>query len=190
MKLIIDDATLAAEGVTADTPVTLNLSQSIKARSVLLLVLSPHGLGHAIKGDAIVIRALENPEVYRKSYDLTRVADSADGIARVLREVVQKVRELEGKVMAADSRRVTVEGTSLIADQPQKVHEEIADLLYLVRNKFQAQQEEKQFAVRRKERNAGTPPHSAPRKSFRVRMFRLTWSANRRRPQSGLLRLV
>ena len=66
--------------------------------------------------------------------------------------VEQIVRGMEkDKIQWADPQKLTLQRMTLIADQPQVVHEEIADALYLLREEFRKDQEEKQLAVRYKE---------------------------------------
>ena len=151
LKVHIDEAALRSEGVEGDTPVNLNLTQPISARSVLNLVLGPKGLSYEIQDGAIRVVSESDRSTYRKSYDLSRVANSTDEASAVVQKVERIVREMESKVRAADRRKLTLKGLTLIADQPQRVHEEIFDTLDLLGEHFRKLQEEEQLAARRKE---------------------------------------
>jgi general secretion pathway protein D len=55
VNVYLDPQGMHAEGVTSDTPVTLNLTQPISLRSALSLVLEPLGLGHVIQHEVLRI---------------------------------------------------------------------------------------------------------------------------------------
>ena len=86
VNVYLDPQGLNAEGVTSDTPVTLNLTQPISLKSALNLMLSPLGLSYVIQN-----------EVLRITSEQTR--DSTNGI-RFLGLVVSIIMGL-GAVFAA-----------------------------------------------------------------------------------------
>jgi general secretion pathway protein D len=55
INIHIDPEGLAAEGVTTDTPVTINLKQDISLKSALNLILEPRHLGYVIKDEVLKI---------------------------------------------------------------------------------------------------------------------------------------
>jgi hypothetical protein len=151
VELLIDTTDLAREGVDINDPVTLNLARPMTARSVLTLVLQTRGLGYVLARDSIAVHRSTRPDVYRELYDLTSVAKSSEEVNSVLQVVKRKIRDAEGEVHGADSRKVSSKGTAFIADQPQEVHELIADTLYVFYEQLRKRQEEEQLAGRRKE---------------------------------------
>lgn len=70
VNVFIDVEGLAAEGVTSDTPVTINLSQEIGLRSVLNLILGQHRLGYVIQDEVLRItsEAAVAGDVYTDTY--------------------------------------------------------------------------------------------------------------------------
>jgi len=68
----IDPNGLATEGVSTDTPVTINLSQEVSLKSALNLVLEPLHLSYVIKDDVLKITSeqLTRGEVYTRAYDV------------------------------------------------------------------------------------------------------------------------
>ena len=190
LKVHVDEAALRSEGVDGDTPVNLNLTQSISARSVLNLVLGPKGLSYEIHDDAIRVVSESDRSTYRKSYDLSRVANSTDEAAAVVQKVERIVREMESKVRWIDPRKLTLKGLTLIADQPQRVHEEIADT---VSPRRAIQEKSERGAIcRAPQRGTALECSRIPpsRGAFGDRRFGSPGSAPCRRTQSGLLRLV
>ena len=55
MNLYLDPQGLAEEGVTTDTPVTINLRQEIMLKSALNLILEPLHLSYVIKDEVLKI---------------------------------------------------------------------------------------------------------------------------------------
>ena len=70
VNVFIDTEGLAAEGVTSDTPVTMNLSQEISLRSVLNLILGQYRLGYVIQDEVLRITSetARAGDVYPKPY--------------------------------------------------------------------------------------------------------------------------
>jgi general secretion pathway protein D len=55
VNIVPDPQGLAAEGVTTDEPVSLNLTQPISLRSALDLLLKPKGLGYVIQSEVLLV---------------------------------------------------------------------------------------------------------------------------------------
>jgi len=72
INVYLDARGLAEEGVTADTPVTINLNQEISLKSALNLILQPLSLSYVIKHDVLKITSehLRDTEVYYKTYNV------------------------------------------------------------------------------------------------------------------------
>ena len=70
VNVYLDPQGLNAEGVTSDTPVTLNLTQPISLKSALNLVLSPLGLSYVIQNEVLRITSEQTRDsnTYAKVY--------------------------------------------------------------------------------------------------------------------------
>src|SRR5947207_13833433 len=70
INVYLDPQGLNAEGVTTDTPVTLNLTQPISLKSALNLVLGPLGLSYVIQSEVLRITSEQTRDsnVYAKAY--------------------------------------------------------------------------------------------------------------------------
>lgn len=70
VNVYLDPQGLNAEGVTTDTPVTLNLTQPISFKSALNLVLSPLGLSYVIQNEVLRITSEQTRDsnVYARAY--------------------------------------------------------------------------------------------------------------------------
>ena len=68
----IDPNGLSAEGITSDTPVTINLTKPISLKSALQLILSQHHLSYVIQNDVLLITSeqTKGANVYPKVYDV------------------------------------------------------------------------------------------------------------------------
>jgi general secretion pathway protein D len=96
VNVYLDPQGLNAEGVTTDTPVTLNLTQPISLKSALNLLLSPLGLSYVIQNEVLRITSEQTKDsnVYAKAYyvaDLVMpipnfVPNSSMGIPGAIRE--------------------------------------------------------------------------------------------------------
>jgi general secretion pathway protein D len=65
-----DSAGLASEGVTSDTPVSINLTQPISLESALNLILQPLRLGHVIRNEVLHVTSeqVKDSNVFQKTY--------------------------------------------------------------------------------------------------------------------------
>lgn len=79
INLHVDPAGLASEGVTTDTPVTINLTQEISLKSALNLVLEPLHLSYVIKDDVLKITS----EQYRRGTVYPVVYNVADLVSPI-----------------------------------------------------------------------------------------------------------
>ena len=72
INLHLDPKGLAEEGVTPDTPVTIDLSQEISLKSALKLILEPLHLSYVIKDEVLKITSeqLRDGEVYTVTYSV------------------------------------------------------------------------------------------------------------------------
>ena len=70
INVFLDNEGLAAEGVTSDTPVTINLTQEISLQSVLNLILGQHRLGYIIQDEVLRITSetARAGDVYPETY--------------------------------------------------------------------------------------------------------------------------
>lgn len=70
VNVFLDIEGLAAEGVTTDTPITMNLSQEISLKSVLNLILGQHRLGYVIQDEVLRITSetARAGDVYPETY--------------------------------------------------------------------------------------------------------------------------
>lgn len=70
INVYLDPQGLNAEGVTSDTPVTLNLTQPISMKSALNLMLSPLGLSYVIQNEVLRITSEQTRDsnTYAKAY--------------------------------------------------------------------------------------------------------------------------
>jgi general secretion pathway protein D len=70
VNVYLDPQGLNAEGVTSDTPVTLNLTQAISFKSALNLMLSPLGLSYVIQNEVLRITSEQTRDsnTYAKAY--------------------------------------------------------------------------------------------------------------------------
>lgn len=70
VNLRIDAASLAAEGVRTDTPVTLQLSLPISAKSALTLILDPLNLRYEVAGETVVVRGDDDSDHFVAVYNV------------------------------------------------------------------------------------------------------------------------
>jgi general secretion pathway protein D len=72
VNLHLDPKGLAEEGVTTDTPVTIDLTEEITLRSALNLILEPLNLSFVIKNEVLNITSeqLKDGEVYQVAYNV------------------------------------------------------------------------------------------------------------------------
>lgn len=72
VNLHLDPQGMAEEGVSSDTPVTINLSQEISLQSALNLILEPLHLGYVIKDEVLKITSeqMRSGEVYTVTYNV------------------------------------------------------------------------------------------------------------------------
>jgi len=70
VNLHLDPQGLAEEGVTSETPVTINLSQEISLQSALNLILQPLHLSYVVKDEVLKITSehMRNGEVFTQTY--------------------------------------------------------------------------------------------------------------------------
>lgn len=70
VPIYLDNAGLAAEGVTSNTPITIRLSQPISLRSALTLILEELKLGYTIESEVLKISSeqVRETHVYTKTY--------------------------------------------------------------------------------------------------------------------------
>ncbi|ADB16715.1 type II and III secretion system protein [Pirellula staleyi DSM 6068] len=70
INIFLDPQGLHAEGVTSDTPVSLNLQQPISLKSALNLLLENHGLSYVIQNEVLRITSEQtrNSNVYPQTY--------------------------------------------------------------------------------------------------------------------------
>ena len=73
VNIVIDPQGLAAEGVTTDTPISLQLTQPITIRSILNLILEPLHLKYAVGEEVVTItsEAALAADVYAKVYNVS-----------------------------------------------------------------------------------------------------------------------
>jgi general secretion pathway protein D len=94
INIHLDQQGMAIEGVTYDTPVSINLSQEISLKSALLLILEPLRMNYVITNDVLKVTSSEltNNKVYTKSYPVgdliipipNFVPDGREGISAAL----------------------------------------------------------------------------------------------------------
>ena len=72
VNVFLDPQGMAAEGITSDTPVTINLTQPVSLRSALTLVLEPLRLSHVIQNDVLKITSEQtrDSDVYHHVYNV------------------------------------------------------------------------------------------------------------------------
>jgi len=72
VNIHLDERGLVEEGITSDTPVTINLSDEISLKSALNLILEPLHLSFVIKDEVLKITSehLRDGEVYIRTYDV------------------------------------------------------------------------------------------------------------------------
>jgi general secretion pathway protein D len=72
VNLHLDPQGLSEEGISSDTPVTINLSQEISLQSALNLILEPLHLSYVVKDEVLKITSehLRNGEVYPATYNV------------------------------------------------------------------------------------------------------------------------
>jgi general secretion pathway protein D len=70
VNIHLDERGLITEGVTSDTPVTINLTQPISLRSALHLILQDHNLSYVIQDEVIRVTSeeLRDQQVSHKTY--------------------------------------------------------------------------------------------------------------------------
>ena len=72
INLHIDPQGLAEEGVTSDTPVTINLRNDIMLKSALNLILEPLHLSYVVKDEVLKITSeqMRDGQVYAVTYNV------------------------------------------------------------------------------------------------------------------------
>ncbi|HIQ22870.1 MAG TPA: general secretion pathway protein GspD, partial [Planctomycetes bacterium] len=72
VNLFLDPRGLGEEGVTTDTPVTINLNQEISLKSALNLILEPLHLSYVIKDEVLKITSeqMREGQLYRRVYNV------------------------------------------------------------------------------------------------------------------------
>jgi general secretion pathway protein D len=96
INIYLDPQGMAIEGVSSDSPVSINLSHEISLKSALLLILEPLRLNYVITNDVLKVTSgeLTNTKVYTKSYPVADliipipnfVPDGREGINAALSE--------------------------------------------------------------------------------------------------------
>lgn len=124
VNVYLDPQGLHAEGVTSDTPVTLNLTQPISLKSALNLVLSPLGLSYVIQNEVLRITSEQtrNSNTYAKVYyvaDLVIpipnfIPNASMGLPGAIRE------SLNAMGMGLAPRPMTVGGLTLAKNEGQQ----------------------------------------------------------------------
>jgi general secretion pathway protein D len=94
INIHLDQQGMAIEGVTYETPVSINLSKEISLKSALLLILEPLRMNYVISNDVLKITSgeLTNTKVYQKAYPVgdliipipNFVPDGREGISAAL----------------------------------------------------------------------------------------------------------
>ncbi|MGC6447205.1 MAG: hypothetical protein ACON5J_12325 [Rubripirellula sp.] len=117
VPMVIDERALSAIRVTAETPVTLQLPNSIKLKSALNLMLNKMELTYVIENDVLSITSMDakRTKVYPKTYRVTDLVTPIpnftsgyeDGLAGALRAAYQMTRP------SADVQVVPVSMTDL-----------------------------------------------------------------------------
>ena len=102
VPMVIDERALSAIRVTAETPVTLQLPNSIKLKSALNLMLNKMELTYVIENDVLSITSMDakRTKVYPKTYRVTDLVTPIpnftsgyeDGLAGALRAAYQMTR--------------------------------------------------------------------------------------------------
>jgi general secretion pathway protein D len=124
INVYLDPQGLNAEGVTTDTPVTLNLTQPISLKSALNLVLSPLGLSYVVQNEVLRITSEQTRDsnTYARAYyvaDLVMpipnfLPNSSMGLPGAIRE---GVNALMGTGMLP--RMPSVTGLSMVKNEGQ-----------------------------------------------------------------------
>ena len=72
VNIFVDTAGLAAEGVTSDTPVNINLRSPISLQSALNLILEPLRLGYVIEDEVLRVSSeqIKDGDVYPETYNV------------------------------------------------------------------------------------------------------------------------
>jgi general secretion pathway protein D len=96
ISIYLDPQGMAAEGVTTDTPVSINLSNEVSLKSALLLILEPLRMNYVIANDVLKVTSSELTvgKVYTKSYPVADliipipnfVPDGREGINAALEQ--------------------------------------------------------------------------------------------------------
>jgi general secretion pathway protein D len=96
ISIYLDPQGMAAEGVTTDTPVSINLSNEVSLKSALLLILEPLRMNYVIANDVLKVTSSELTagNVYTKSYPVADliipipnfVPDGREGINAALEQ--------------------------------------------------------------------------------------------------------
>ena len=102
INIHLDQQGMAIEGITYETPVTINLSQEISLKSALLLILEPMRMNYVITNDVLKVTSgeLTNTKVYTKSYPVADliipipnfVPDGREGINAALEHGYRRCR--------------------------------------------------------------------------------------------------
>ncbi len=96
ISIYLDPQGMAAEGVTTDSPVSINLSNEVSLKSALLLILEPLRMNYVITNDVLKVTSSELTagKVYTKSYPVADliipipnfVPDGREGINAALEQ--------------------------------------------------------------------------------------------------------
>jgi len=105
VPLVIDAAGMKAEGVSEQTPVTIDIGRDYRAYEMLSLVLEPLHLAYVSRGDVIAITSEQDHDVTRLRNMVKREAarlcvegGDGDGLAEAILCVIEYVDEPESGI--------------------------------------------------------------------------------------------
>lgn len=135
LKITIDPKAFEEEGLTEETPVTLDIKHEIMVKSCLLLILDPMHLWYEIRGDQVVIvsGAQFEARIVKWEYNVAEVANSPAEKKKLLAAIRSIVKQdapegtfrEENIVVSNDGMIVAVEQARCVQS---KIAEFIADL--------------------------------------------------------------
>lgn len=140
IEVLLDVPALAADGVSADTPITLSLS-NVRLSTALTLLLDPLSLDYAVEDDVLLVttrQRAEGPLARMAVYDVsTMAADQTEAmaIAQSVAAASQWQFHFAGGgfggtgVMVAPPTSVTAVRQSLVVRASERQHERIGRLL-------------------------------------------------------------
>ena len=130
IPVVIDSEGLASEGVTEDTPISLEVS-GIRLENALKLVLRPHRLTAVVSEEVLLVTGKQAADEYTTSTKIYPFDSSTIELGQLANLVQSKIEPQSWDMVG---RSVDAVNGALVVRNAARVHAEIADFLTVLEN--------------------------------------------------------